>query len=69
MAEDFWPLKIAIYNYISHCYIDSQDPSFMQHPGSGGADEKDSDGEEGGDNRASDETDVSILLKLVENLN
>ena len=48
MAEDFWPLKIAIFTYISHCYIDSQDPSFMQPPGTGGADEHDSEGEEGG---------------------
>lgn len=70
MAEDFWPLKIAIYNYISHCYIDSQDPNFMKQPGTGGADENDSEGEgEGGAGQASDETDISILLKLVENLN
>jgi hypothetical protein len=70
MTEDFWPLKIAIFNYIIHCYIDSSDLTFMQQPGTGGADELDSDGgEDGGTEPAQDETDISILLKLVENLN
>jgi hypothetical protein len=70
MAEDFWPLKIAIYNYISHCYIDSQDPNFMKQPGTGGAEVEDDDGgEEGSAGQAADETDIAILLKLVENLN
>lgn len=70
MAEDFWPLKIAIYNYISHVFIDSSDPNFMKQPGTGGGgdEEGDSGGEEGSA-QASDETDISILLKLVENLN
>jgi hypothetical protein len=29
MSEDFWPLKIAIFNYLSHTYFDSDDASFM----------------------------------------
>ena len=47
MSGDFWPLKIAIINYVQHCYIDSEDPTFMQQPGTG-ADEADSDDEGGG---------------------
>jgi hypothetical protein len=32
MSQDFWPLKIAIFDYISNCYMDSNDPEFMKKP-------------------------------------
>ena len=32
MAESFWPLKIAVMNYINHCFLDSADKSFLAKP-------------------------------------
>ena len=29
MTEDFWPLKISIFDYLSNTYFDSDDPNFM----------------------------------------
>jgi hypothetical protein len=28
-SHDFWPLKIAMFEYIINCYMNSNDPKFM----------------------------------------
>lgn len=63
MAKDFWPLKIALFEYIIHAYMDNSDPTFMAKPS-----EDDGEEDEVAEN-AVDESDVSILLKLIEILN
>lgn len=35
MSKDFWPLKIAVLNYITNAYMDSSDPTFMKKPEGG----------------------------------
>ena len=32
MSEQFFPLKKAILNYITHCCLDSNDPTFLKKP-------------------------------------
>ena len=32
MAEQFFPLKMAILNYVTDCCLDCHDPSFMKKP-------------------------------------
>jgi hypothetical protein len=40
MSDDFWPLKIAVFNYIIHSYLDSSDPDFMKAPEEEDADDE-----------------------------
>lgn len=32
MSKDFWPLKIALFEYIINAYMESADPRFMAKP-------------------------------------
>lgn len=32
MSKDFWPLKIALFEYIINAYMESADPKFMAKP-------------------------------------
>ena len=63
MSKDFWPLKIALFEYIIHAYMDNSDPTFMAKPS-----EEEAEEEEAAEN-AIDESDVGILLRLIEILN
>lgn len=58
MSNDFWPLKIAVFDYIIHAYLDSSDPDFMKAP-----EEEDAD-DEPNENQV-DETDIGVLLSLI----
>ena len=60
MSGDFWPLKIAVFEYIIASYFDSSDPSFMAKPPE--EDEQDDTEKQEG----VDESDVGILLMLIQ---
>ena len=64
MSRDFWPLKIAVFDYITNAYMDSNDPSFMGKPDDNGTD----DAEELSEEQLA-ATDVNVLLKCIEILN
>jgi hypothetical protein len=64
MSEDFWPLKIAVFNYIINCYMECSDPSFMAKP----AEDNQAEEEEVSENVV-DDSDVGVLLRLIEILN
>ena len=63
MSRDFWPLKIAVFEYITNAYMDSNDPSFMGKPDAGT-----DDAEELSEEQLA-ATDVNVLLKCIEILN
>ena len=60
MSGDFWPLKIAVFEYIIESYFDSADPSFMAKPPE---DDEQDDAEKP---EGVDESDVGILLMLIQ---
>lgn len=64
MSRDFWPLKIAVFNYITNAYMDSNDPTFMRKPENTGNEETEELTEE-----QLAATDVNVLLKCIEILN
>jgi hypothetical protein len=64
MSEDMWPLKIALFDYIINIYMESSDPSFMAKPTA----EDEADEEEAAEN-AVDDSDVGVLLRIIEILN
>lgn len=64
MCEDMWPLKIALFDYIINIYMESSDPSFMAKPSA----EDEADEEEVAEN-AVDDSDVGVLLRIIEILN
>lgn len=64
LSKDLWPLKIALFEYIINSYMDSHDPSFMKKPSA----EEQAEEEEVADD-AVDDSDVGILLRLIEILN
>jgi hypothetical protein len=65
MSGDFWPLKIALFEYITNAYMDSADPKFMARPVEDGQEQEE---EEVAEN-AIDDSDVGILLRLIAILN
>ena len=32
MSQDYWPLKIALFQFIIQAYMESGDPNFMRRP-------------------------------------
>lgn len=64
MSRDFWPLKIAVFSYITNAYMDSNDPNFMKKPE---APEME-DAEELSEEQLA-ATDVNVLLRCIEILN
>jgi len=64
MSRDFWPLKIAVFNYITNAYMDSNDPNFMRKPDNPETEEAEELTEE-----QLAATDVNVLLKCIEILN
>ena len=64
MADQFWPLKIAVMNYINQCYLDCGDKKFLAKPT-----EEENEGDEAPKKEHDEETDIEVLLNLVENLN
>lgn len=64
MSRDFWPLKIALFEYIIHAYMESADPKFMAKP-----QEEEQPEEEEAPENSEDNSDVGILLKLIKVLN
>lgn len=63
-SHDFWPLKIAMFEYIINCYMNSNDPKFMQQP----QEEENAEEDEPVEN-AVDESDIGLLLQLIEVIN
>ena len=61
MADDFWPLKVAVFEYIIQSYFDSSDPTFMAKPI-----DDEPEVEEDADQNQDDDSDVGVLLKLIE---
>ena len=62
MSEQFFPLKKAILNYITHCCLDSNDPSFLKKPN------KEEDEPPSLNRDETEESDIAILLQFVENI-
>jgi len=62
MSRDFWPLKIAVLDYITNAYMDSLDPDFMKKPGTEQEEEEPTEEQLAA-------SDVNVLLKLIEILN
>lgn len=62
-AENVWPLKIAVLDYVNQALMDTNDQQFLKP--------KKEDNEEYGEEEKEDEgeTEVQTLLKIVENLN
>ena len=63
-SHDFWPLKIAMFEYIINCYMNSNDPKSMQQP----QEEENAEEDEPVEN-AVDESDIGLLLQLIEVIN
>ena len=63
MCEQFFPLKKAILNYITHCCLDSNDPTFLKKPN------KEEDELPSLNQDETEESDIAILLQFVENIN
>lgn len=63
MSDQFWPLKIAVFEYIINSYMDSPDPTFMGKP----TVDDQADEEEMAEN-AVDESDTGLLLQLINYL-
>lgn len=32
LCEELWPFKVAIFEYLSHAYFDTEDMSFLEQP-------------------------------------
>ena len=64
-ARDFWPVKVALLKYVYDAFMDTADASFLQPPK--GDDSFAADDANGGEE--AEESEVTILLKIVENLN
>ena len=53
-AKDFWPLKLALLEYVVHCFMDSADPGFLSRS----VDDEESAEQENGDEEDQGESDV-----------
>ena len=62
MSGQFFPLKKAILNYVTECFMDSDDPDFLKKPNKEEADAIPLTSEE------IEETDIQVLLRFIDNL-
>ena len=51
-------------NYVNQCFLDSDDQAFLAKPS-----DEENEGDDGPNNEDEEETDIQVLLNLVENLN